>query len=64
MLIADRPDFQLDLTVAPVPGSNLLSVDLQQRWPKAQHPHWRRICQLNLTREEAARFSAALLPDG
>lgn len=62
MLIVDKPGYQLDLSVSPVQDSRLLSVDLQQRWPQAQHPHWRRVCQLNLTKEEAARFAAALLP--
>lgn len=63
MLIANRPNFQLDLTVTPVAGSDLLSIDLKQRWPQAQQPHWRRICQLNLTRDEAASFAQALIPE-
>lgn len=59
MLIVDRPDFQLEAKTTPA-GQDRYSFELWQRWPKAEHPHFRHICQLNLTGAEVARFINAL----
>lgn len=59
MLIVDRPDFQLEAKTTPT-TQDRYSFELWQRWPKAEHPHFRRICQLNLTGAEVARFINAL----
>lgn len=52
MIIVDRPDFQLEATVQKV--GRYHSLELRQQHPQAQRPHWRRICQLNLTDTELA----------
>lgn len=59
MLIVDRPDFQLEAKVTPT-GQDRYSFELKQCWPQAQRPHWRRVCQLNLTGPEVARLINAL----
>lgn len=55
MLIVDRPHFQLEAKVTPA-DQDRFSFELQQRWPQALQPHWRRVCQLNLTGAEVARL--------
>ena len=50
-LVIDRPHFKLHATVAPADGK-LFNFELKQLHPNAQRPHWRRITQLNPTREE------------
>lgn len=50
-LVIDRPHFKLHATVAKADG-RLFNLELKQRWPQAQRPHWRRVAQLNPTREE------------
>ena len=47
----DRPHFKLETTITPY-GRGLYSLELKQLHPNAQRPHWRRITQLNPTREE------------
>ena len=50
-LIIDRPHFKLEITSTPH-DRGLYSLELKQLHPNAQRPHWRRITQLNPTREE------------
>lgn len=50
-LVIDRPHFKLHATIAPADGK-LFNLELKQLHPNAQRPHWRRITQLNPTREE------------
>lgn len=50
-LIIYRPHFKLETTVAKA-GGQLFNLELKQLHPNAQRPHWRRITQLNPTREE------------
>lgn len=58
MIIVDRPDFKLRLTVTP--DGPRRSLELHQLWPKAQRPHWRRITQLNLSPAELEQFKEGL----
>lgn len=58
MIIVDRPDFKLRLTVKP--DGDRHSLELHQLHPKAQRPHWRRITQLNLTEAELDALIASL----
>lgn len=59
MIIATHKNFELDLVIRPS-VSNLISLELFQRWPEADRPHWRRITQLNLTRDEIQYLVTAL----
>ena len=58
-LVIDRPHFKLHATVAPADGK-LFNLELKQRWPQAQRPHWRRVTQLNPTREELLALRDAI----
>lgn len=47
ILIRDLPSFQLKAVLTPS-AAGQHSLELLQHWPEAQHPHWRRVTQLNL----------------
>lgn len=59
MIIKQTPQFELRANVHQY-GPDAYSVELFQHWPQAQRPEWRRLCQLNLTREEAAVLAVAI----
>ena len=58
-LIRDLPTFQLKAVLTPS-TTGYFSLELLQHWPEAQHPHWRRIVQLNLDTEDLGRFAGCL----
>lgn len=57
-LVIDRPNFQLDATIEA--SGPLFNLELKQRWPQAQRPHWRRVAQLNPAREELIALRDAI----
>lgn len=58
-LVIDRPNFQLDATIEA--SGPLFNLELHQLFPEAQRPHWRRLVQLNLTRDELTTLGRHLL---
>lgn len=58
-MIVQRLHYELNVTTRPsLPGRT--AVDFYQHWPQALHPHWRHICQLQLTRDELLKLSEVL----
>ena len=59
-IICTRKNYQLRCRVTKF-AEDLYSVDFDQLWPEAQHPHWRHVAQFNLTSAELANLGEVLL---
>jgi len=61
IIVRSLPNYQLRARVTHSMGSANRSLELEQLWPEAQHPHWRRVAQFNLSCEELRGFAQCLL---
>jgi DNA-binding XRE family transcriptional regulator len=60
MIIKDTPQYQLRCTVREY-APDTFDLTLEQHFPKANHPFWSRLCQLNLNQSELDSLAVAIL---
>ncbi len=60
-IVRSLSNYQLRARLIQPQGGGHCCLEFEQLWPEAQHPHWRRVAQFNLSREELRDFAQYLL---